>query len=222
MKVPGFFSASDAYVKVALAGISIYLTAAVIVLVAILILSPADAVFGVILLVPAAIAVAALRFIRRWGLLIAALLAAFGFVAFLADAGLFLTTPESFFDFMLTLFTLVGLGIAVIACLVGFVQYFRGAVGTQVSTAIVTGLRGVTAVIIVAAGISLVLTVINATDSVSATDKQGAIELVAEDNEWNVETLEAAAGQPIRILLKNDDPFRIPRVLPRRRGSRSP
>ncbi|HEU0075129.1 MAG TPA: cupredoxin domain-containing protein, partial [Dehalococcoidia bacterium] len=198
---------ADAYAKAAFFGIAIYVAAAVIILITILVISPSDAVFGLILLIPAAIAIASLRYVRRWGLLIAAILSGFGFVAFIADAGLILTTPKAFFDFLLTLSTLTGLGIAFIACLAGFVQYFRGPVGSEVSSGVTMALRGIAAAVFVASAISLVLTVVNATKSVSAEDRQGAQELTADDTKWSVETLEVNAGEPIRLLVKNDDPI---------------
>lgn len=198
---------ADAYVKAALLGLAIYFAAALIILVAILVLSPSDVIFPIFLIVPGVIAAGALRYIRRWGLLIAALLSAFGIFAFLADAGLVLTSPEAFFDFMLTLCVLCGLGITFVASLVGFIQYFRGSVSDETSPSITWALRGVAAAVAVASLVSLVLTVMNATQSVSAQDRQGALELTAKDNEWSVDMLEATGGQPIRLLIKNDDPI---------------
>jgi uncharacterized cupredoxin-like copper-binding protein len=198
---------ADAYAKAAFFGLAIFLAAAVIVLITILVISPSDAVFGLILLIPGAIAVASLRYVRRWGLLIVAILSAFGFLAFIGDAGLILTTPKAFFDFLITLATLTGLGIAFVACLIGFIQYFRGSVGNEVTPGVTMALRGIAAAVFVAAAISLVLTVVNATKSVSAEDRQGALELIAEDTKWSVDTLEASAGEPVRLLVKNDDPI---------------
>jgi hypothetical protein len=86
-------ASKDAYVKAALFGIAIFTAAVLIVLVAILIFSPSDVAFAVIMLVPVLLAVAALLFIRRWGLIIAALLSLFGLLALTADAGLTLTAP---------------------------------------------------------------------------------------------------------------------------------
>jgi len=48
--------------------------------------------------------------------------------------------------------------------------------------------------VVVATAASLVLTVLNATDNVSAQGKQGALELTADDTSWNVDTLTASAG----------------------------
>lgn len=207
MNISNVMHGADAYAKAAFFGLAIFLTAAVIILVTILVVSPSDAVFGLILLIPGAIAVAALRYVRRWGLLIAAILSAFGFISFLVDAGLILTTPKAFFDFLLTLCTLVGLGIAFVACLIGFIQYFRGPVSGEVGPGVMMALRGIAAAVFVAVAISLVVTVVNATKSVSAEDRQGAIELTADDTKWSVETLEVSAGEPIRLLVKNDDPI---------------
>jgi plastocyanin len=198
----------DAYVKAALFGLAIYLAAVLIILVAILVISPSDIAFPIIFGVPALIAVAALRFLRRWGLLIAGLLSLVGIVFLLGGAGLSLTTPEAFFDFVLHLFGLTGLIISLVACVVGFVQYFRGAVPSEVWPSIAMTLRGIAAVVAVLALVSIVLTVLNATDNLSAEERGTAtLAVSAEDTKWNVEQLEAPAGEPIRILVVNDDPI---------------
>jgi uncharacterized cupredoxin-like copper-binding protein len=200
-------ASKDAYVKAALFGIAIFTAAVLITLVAILIFSPSDVAFAVIMLVPVLLAVAALLFIRRWGLIIAALLSLFGLLALTADAGLTLTTPEAFFDFTLTLLALIGLGIALIACLVGTVQYFRAAVPQDVSPGITMVLRGLAGLAAVAVVLSLALTILNATDTVSAADKDGTMELVAKDTKWKTNTLETSSGGAIRLDVKNDDPI---------------
>jgi uncharacterized cupredoxin-like copper-binding protein len=197
----------DAYVKAALFGLAIYFVAAIIILIAILVFSPSDVGFALFLIIPGLIAVAALLYIRRWGLLIGALLSAFGVFAFIGDAGLVLASPEAFLDFLLTLFALSGLGISFFACLIGFIQYFRGPVANDVALGITMTLRGIAAAVVIAALVSLVLTVINATETVSAEDKQGALELTADDTKWSANTLDTRAGQPVRILVKNDDPI---------------
>lgn len=206
MDISSKIRGSDAYVKAALFGLGIFLSAALIIFVAILVVSPSDFAFGLILVIATTIAVALLLYVRRWGLAVVALLSAFGMLAFSPDAGLYLSTPEAFFDFLLALFTFTGLGIALIACVAGSVQYFRGSVGSQVGTSILLGLRGIAAAVAIAAAVSVVLTVVNATKSVSAQDREGAIVLTAHDTSWSAQTLDAPAGQPVRLLLKNDDP----------------
>lgn len=198
---------TDGYVKAALFGLGIFVAAIVIILVAIIALSPSDVVFPIFLSIPVILAVAALRFLKRWGLIVAGLLSLFGLFALTADAGLTLTTPESFFDFVLTLFSIIGLGICLAACVIGTIQYFRGQVPGDVSPTITMALRGLAGLAAVLAVVSVVLTLLSATDNVSAEDKEGAIELVAKDTKWNTNELEARAGQPIRIFVKNDDPI---------------
>ena len=197
----------DAYVKAAVFGLGIFVAAILIILVAIIIFSPSDIIFPIIVMIPVTLAFLALRFLKRWGLIIAGLLSLFGLFALTADAGLTLTTPESFFDFLLTLFAIIGLGICLVACIVGTVQYFRKQVPSDPSPNITMALRGLAGVAAVLAVVSLVLTVLSATDSVSADDKEGALELVAEDTKWNTNELEGRSGQPVRIFLKNDDPI---------------
>jgi uncharacterized cupredoxin-like copper-binding protein len=196
----------DAYVKAALFGIAIFTVAVLIILVAVIVVSPSDIAFPLFLLVPVVLASAALLFLRRWGLIIAGLLSLFGLFALTTDAGLTLTTPKAFFDFTLTLLALIGLGISLVACIVGTIQYFRGATPNEVSPPVNMVLRGLAGIAAVAVLVSLVLTVLNATDTVSAEDKQGAVELVAKDTKWKNNTLEASSGGTIRILAKNDDP----------------
>jgi hypothetical protein len=206
MDQPAVTGGRDAYAQAALFGLGIYFVAAIVIAVAVAIFAPEDAVFLLFLFIPGIIAGVAIRFLRRWGLIIGGLLAAFGLSNFVVDLDLFLN-PESFFDFLLTTFSLVGLGIALIACVVGTVQYFRGAVPTEIPPTIATGLRAIAGVLVVAALASAVLTILSATDNVSAEEREGALELVAESTEWEQETLETRAGQPIRIFLKNDDPI---------------
>ena len=198
---------TDAYVKAAVFGLGIFVAAILIILVAIIIFSPSDIIFPIILLIPVTLAFLALRFLKRWGLIIAGLLSLFGLFALTADAGLTLTTPESFFDFVLTLFAIIGLGICLVACIVGTIQYFRKQVPSDPSANITMALRGLAGLAAVLAVVSVVLTVLSATDTVSADDKEGAIELVAEDTKWNTNELEGRSGQPVRIFLKNDDPI---------------
>jgi hypothetical protein len=197
---------TDAYAKAALFGFGIYSTAALIILVAILIFSPSDAAFGIILLVPATIAVLAVRFIRRWGLIIGALLSAFGIFFFIGDAALVLSSPQAFLDFLLDLFGLTGVIISLIACLVGTVQYFRGAVPEEMAPSAKTALRGIAGVITVLVLVSLVLTIINANETVSAADRGDAPELVAKDTKWSAQQL-TTSGKPARLFVKNDDPI---------------
>jgi uncharacterized cupredoxin-like copper-binding protein len=198
---------ADAYVKAAVFGLGIFVAAVLIILVAILILSPSDIIFPIILLIPVTVAFLALRFLKRWGLIIAGLLSLFGLFALTADAGLTLTTPESFFDFVLTLFAIIGLGICLVACVVGTIQYFRKRVPSDPSPNITMALRGLAGLVAVLAVISVVLTVLSATDTVSANEKEGTVELVAEDTKWSTNEIEGRAGQPVRIFLKNDDPI---------------
>lgn len=198
---------TDGYVKAALFGLGIFFAAVLIILVAIIILSPSDIIFPIILSIPTIIAAAALRFIKRWGLIIAGLLSLFGLLSLTADAGLTLTTPESFFDFILVAFAIIGLGTCLVACVVGTIQYVRGQVPSEPTPNIAMVLRGLAGLAAVLTGVSLVLTAISATDSVSAEDKEGALELVAEDTKWSTNELEGQTGQPVRIFLKNDDPI---------------
>jgi hypothetical protein len=153
------------------------------------------------------IGVLAVRFIRRWGLLIGALLSGFGIFAFLTDAALVLSSPEAFFDFLLTLFTLAGLGIAFVSCLIGFIQSFRGPLAEDIAPGVQKALYGIAGVATVLVLVSLVLTALNANETVSAAEKADAAELIAKDTKWEPVQISATGGKPVHVFVKNEDPI---------------
>jgi len=195
----------DIYVRTALFGLALYFVAVLVITVAILIASPGDIYFILFFAVPGLVVGAALLYMRRWGLLVGILGGAVGTLFILEDIDLFLTTPQSFFDFSSSLFGLVGILIVLLASLIGTVLYFRGNVSTDFSrlrpallaVAVVLGLLGLASAVITAVG----------TGDVSAEDADGAIVLTAKKAEWNLKTVEATPGQPLRILVRNDDPI---------------
>ena len=197
-------SARDPYVVTGLFGLLLYFIGVAIFTVAVLIGDPAAIVFMLFFLVPGLIVGVALLRWRRWGLIVAALLSLVGLIFLSADMDLFLSTPEAFFDFSSTLFGVVGLLIVFFASLVGTVQYFRRPVAAQ-SSGVHVAFKALAAVIAVIAVISLVLTIANIGD-VSEAEAQGAVVLVAKEAEFDLKMIEATPGEPLRILLRNDDP----------------
>lgn len=195
----------DIYVTTALYGLALYFVAVSVITVAILIASPGDLYFILFFAVPGIIVGAALSYLKRWGLVFGILGGAIGTLFVLEDIDLFLTTPQSFFDFSSSLFGIVGLLILLLASLIGTIQYFRGRVGTDFS-----GLRpaaiAVALVLALLGVISGIATTLEAGD-LSAEEARGAIVLTAKKAKWDIQTIEAAPGQPLRILVRNDDPI---------------
>jgi hypothetical protein len=194
------------YTNVALLGLLIYFVAAAITFVAALLLDPAESFFILFFIVPGLIVGAALLFIRKWGLIIAILLGIFLIFSLTSDAGLFLTTPAAFFDFSSMLFGVVGLLIVVIASIVGLIQFFTGNPRTTGTSTEIQVLRGIVGVLAVVAGISLVLTILNI-GGVSEAEEQGVTTLTAKKVDWDNEMIDAPGGQPLRLVVKNDDPI---------------
>jgi uncharacterized cupredoxin-like copper-binding protein len=198
-------SGRDSYVTSALFGIAIYLVGVAIITVAILTVVPDQVYFALIFGVPAAVAGFVIARFRRWGLLFGLLAAAFGLLAVSEGADIYLTTPQSFFDFGLALFSIVGLIIVLAACLAGSIQYFRHNVG-EAPGRLPAALKGVAAILGVLAVISAILTVLQIED-VPAADAQGATILQAKEAKWDIMQIDAEAGGQIRIVVRNTDPI---------------
>ena len=187
-------SGRDVYASTALFGLMLFFAAVFLIAIALLIEEPAQLAFLLFFVVPGLVAGAALRFIKRWGLILSMLLGAFGFLILLEDVDPVLATPDAFFDFTAT-----------ITALIGTIQYFRKQVGEGPGNVPVY-LKAFVPVLVAIALISAVLTALQ-TDNVSAEDAQGATVVTASKTEWNVKTLDATAGEPIRFLVRNDDPL---------------
>ena len=196
----------DAYVKAALVGLGIYLVGVALITVAVLISEPEEVVFLLFLLVPAIIVGAALVFLRRWGLIVGILGALFGLVGFFEDIDLILTTPKAFFDFSAGLFVIAGLLTLLVACIIGTVQYFRGAVRTDLGQNGKAALGGLVGILAVLAVVSAVLTALNVGDA-SAEEKQGATVLTAKKTDWDVDMIDGRSGQTLKIVVRNEDSF---------------
>ena len=194
----------DIYTKAALVGLLLYFVAVAIFIVAFLITSPGDIAFSLFFLVPGVIVIAAVYFVRRWGLIIGVIGGLFGLLIFTENIDQFLSSPNAFFDFIGTITGVVGLIVLVLASLVGTVQYFRGDVPTETPKTWNTAMRGLAGVLAVLAVVSLVLTVLDI-GGVSTDEAEGATVVMATEVKWDVEMLEARAGQPLKVLVKNDD-----------------
>ena len=198
-------SVYDSYVASALFGILLYMFAVAFIAVAILSAFPSDIYYALIFGLPALIAGLVIWKFRRWGLLFGIVAGIVGLLAVSEGADIYLTTPSSFFDFGVTLFALAGVAIVLLASLIGSIQYFRKQVGDAPGRvpAVVKGVGGVLAVL---ALVSIVLTVLQI-DDVPASEAQGATVITAEKAKWDINRIDAPAGQPVRILVKNTDPI---------------
>ncbi len=111
---------------------------------------------------------------------------------------------NSFWDFAAALTTTV----AVLAASIGgggaFVQRRRGTVRQTATTAERRSLVGATAVVVVLLLLSGVLHV-RSIESVSADAKAGAIAVVMKDTQFDPDELTVQAGQPAKLVVKNDD-----------------
>jgi uncharacterized cupredoxin-like copper-binding protein len=197
-------SRHDSYVSTALFGIGLYLVAIVLIAVAILIALPSDIYYAFLFGLPAIAVAFVLLAVRRWGLLVSLVGAVIGLLLLTEGADIYLTTPESFFDFTITLFGLVGILIALGASLAGTVQHFRQSVNAGASVPV--AVKGIGMALVLLAALSLILTV-SQTGDVSATEAEGAIVITADEAKYDVKLVEARPGEDVRILVRNTDPI---------------
>jgi uncharacterized cupredoxin-like copper-binding protein len=194
------------YTRVAVFGTLLYLTAVGLFFVAFLLYDPAEAAFGLSFLLPGLLVVAALAFMRRGGLIVGVLGGALGLLIFSEGIALILSVPYSFFDFTGTVMAIVGCLILLLASAAGLIESFQGAVRASAKTWEIAALRGLVAVLAVVAVVSAAATLLNM-ESVSAADRDGATVLTARETEWDIDAIEATAGKPLKIVVRNDDPF---------------
>jgi cupredoxin-like protein len=194
------------YTRVALFGTLVYLTAVGVLFIAFAIMDLASLPFGLFFLVPGLVVGAAVAFIRRWGLIVGALGGVFGLLVLSDGADLSLSAPYAFFDFTATLLGLAGCAILLIGSVAGLVESFRRAPKASSSAWELATMRGLASVLVVVAGVSAAATVLNM-GSVSAADKQDATIVTSRDVEWDVTQIDARVGQPLKIVIRNDDPI---------------
>jgi cupredoxin-like protein len=192
------------YTRVALLGVAFVLMLAAFLFVVILIFSPSDIGFPLVMAVVALVIAALIFFIPYpWGLIVAVLGGLFAFL-FVGDGiGLTITSPESFFDFIFpVMFIPAGL-LLLIGGITGLVQHFRHQ-PTNGNPALVTGIKGLFAVVVVLLAISAVLNVLNL-GTVSAEDKEGAAYTKMKDDEFITGDLSSSASG--KIAIDNRDPY---------------
>lgn len=113
--------------------------------------------------------------------------------------------PASFFDFAPSLLALTGNLIAVGGAVVALVARRRGATRSTPTRVERTAAGALLAGLAVLAAVSAGLTISNR-ESVSAEARAGALPVRMKGTMFQSERLEARAGAPVRILVKNTDP----------------
>jgi len=113
--------------------------------------------------------------------------------------------PASFFDFAPSLLALTGNLIALGGAVVALVARRRRATRSTPTRVERTAAGALIAGLAVLAAVSAGLTIINR-DSVSAEARAGALPVRMKGTTFQSERLEARAGEPVRILVKNADP----------------
>ena len=197
-------TAKPFYTRIALLGTGTFLLLALILLVAILIFSPSDAIFPIIIAVPALVIAALIYFIHPWGL-IAAVLGGLFALLFASDGiDLSLTSPESFFDFIFPLFSLLTAFLLLLGGVGGLVQHFRKRASQEGPSVVSTIVKGALGLVVVLAVISAVLTLVSLGE-VSASEKEGATVLTSKDDEFLETSLTVSSTG--KILLNNRDPI---------------
>ncbi len=121
--------------------------------------------------------------------------------------------PTSFFDFVPSLLALTGNLVALGGAVVALVARRRRATRSTPTRVERTTAGALLAGLAVVAAVSAGLTIINR-ESVSAEARAGALPVRMKGTTFHSERLEARAGEPVRILVKNTDPgihsFTIP------------
>lgn len=193
------------FVRLALVGVSMFLAAAVIVLTAVAIDSDA-LFFALATAIPALIIGAAIYFWRPWGLVLGVLGGLFGLLFFTPDAPTSLASPNSFYDFILTIVTIVGAVFLLVGSIGGLVQHFQHKESFTVTPLQRSAMLGVVAIIVVLGVISAVLTAADF-GGVSAAEEEGATIVTARKTLFDVESISARPNSTTKIVVKNKDPF---------------
>ncbi len=162
-------------------------------------------VFGLILIVPGLLASFLVWRFGRWAFIVA-LLACGGLLAMFAPFLPFsLSHPESGSEFVLIEVFTAGALLAVIGAVAGLIQWRRKSARPGATAAQRTAYVALLSLVAALAVLSMVLAVL-ATTSVPAEAKAGATPLAAHDFSFGPDRVEVAAGQTVRLVVKNTDP----------------
>jgi hypothetical protein len=178
-----------------------FLFVAALMLPPILIVTPADISFPIIIAVVALVVGAAIYFVQPWGLILGVIGGLFGILMSTMGIDLSLSTPQAFYDFIFPVALLPASVLILLGSITGLVQHFRHQTSTGNPT-VTMALKGVLGVIGILMVISAVLTVTNM-GSVSAADKEGAALVTAKESKFDQTALTTTSDG--KIVVRNDD-----------------
>lgn len=205
-------SARDVYTQTALLALGLFFAAVAIFSVAVIVGDAKYVWVMLFYLVPGLIVLAGILRWPKWGFPLGLAGSIIGLLTLLEDADIVLTTPKVFFDFASALLGFGGLLTLLVVCLLATVARLRHRLPQGPGAAPMT-LKAGAAVLVAIAAVSAVVTALN-TGEVADAEAAGAIVVTAKRGEFDVQKVEGHAGEPVRILVRNDDPvlhlFSIP------------
>lgn len=193
------------YTRVALTGVGLIMFMGLLVVLATLVLSPDDVIFGLIVVIVPLVIGAVIYFLHPWGYILGILGGLFGLMVSSDGADLNFTTPQSFFDFGFVLFILIGAILILTGSVVGLISHFRGQTSTTGPAMLSTAVKGLVGVAFALGVISAILTVAGLGGVSDAEKAEASATLEAKDTEFSTDTLTASTSGT-KILLKNSDP----------------
>jgi uncharacterized cupredoxin-like copper-binding protein len=193
------------YKKVAFLGLGLFIAAFAVLLVGILIEDPAGVVFVAITVAVALVIGFLMSRNGTWTYAVGALGGIVGLVFFGPDIPQRITTPGAFFDFVAVVFVLIGLLAMIGGSIVGYLQSRASAPRTEALPVEARAIRGIGIALVALAVLSAGLTVLSM-ESVSAADRQGAIEMKMKKVKFVPDSIEVSRGSA-QIVVKNSDVF---------------
>lgn len=162
-------------------------------------------VFSLVFIVVGLLVAGAVWSFGRWALVLAALLS----LALLALVGPFalfaLAHPESAIEFVPVLLMLVGALLGLVGAIVALVQSRRRTIRTDPTGTERLVLGTLLGAVALASLLSMVLTLTSRT-TVSAQARVGATSVQLKHFAFGPQTMQAKAGDTVRLVIKNDDP----------------
>jgi hypothetical protein len=193
------------YTRIALLGLGLYLFFVVVLFIVALTLQPSEWEYPLIVGAIASAIALAVYLWQPWGLIVGVLGGIVGFSLASDSFGENIASPDSVLDFAYRpVFCLAGSILLFGGSVAGLVRHFRRSpdAGNRIVTRLVIGLVS----LVVALGIFSTVVTFVGVNSVSATDRQGAVSVVA--NNWGFDTkrLQVASDGSGKVVVDNRDP----------------
>ena len=157
----------------------------------------------VAIIVPPVVAGVVWRY-QKWALVAAVVVALLSLVVNGSVAQYGRNTPSAFFDFVPTVFMLVGFIMVIFGAVGSFLQRKQDDPRTSV-TSTEWGTLGVVSVVVLVLSIWSGVATITGGSTVAAEDKIGATDLLMKQVKFLPDRLEIAAESPARMVIDNDD-----------------